>query len=316
MNSIRLDWQFHLVKFPTVFPIIYGILLYSLPSYETFLITITILLLAETHFGATWPFFLDKVNYPYISQNRIPLIIIPILIVVLSTIGFFFVNKFFLLIFFAVNMYHVTRQSFGVCKLYSKDNNENKFQEKFIYFFNILFFLMGFFRFYIPIINTDNIVIVNTFIILLFVSICAWYLIKYKFSDNFLTFLTGCLIFSPVCFVDSPVHVITMGVTMHYTQYLYLTYNINSLRNQVSINEKNQIITKKISKYLIIIFLYSLLMTTFSLFGKFEISNLKYLILISILGQMIHFYLDSQLWKFSVKSNRDNTLIHIKKFIG
>ena len=104
MNSIKLDWQFHLVKFQIVFPIIYGFILYSLPSYETFLIAITILLLAETHFGATWPFFLDKVNYPYISQNRIPLIIIPILIVALSTIGFFFVNSFFWLIFFAVSI--------------------------------------------------------------------------------------------------------------------------------------------------------------------------------------------------------------------
>ena len=44
------------------------------------------------------------------------------------------------------------------------------------------------------------------------------------FSENFLTFVTGCLIFYPMCFVSNPVHAIIMGVTMHYTQYLYLTY--------------------------------------------------------------------------------------------
>ena len=49
--------------------------------------------------------------------------------------------------------------------------------------------------------------------------------------ENFLTFVTGVIIFLPVCFVDKPIHAIVMGVTMHYTQYLVLTYKIcrNSL---------------------------------------------------------------------------------------
>ena len=37
-------------------------------------ILFTILILAETHFGATWPFFLDKVNYPYIKEKKKELI--------------------------------------------------------------------------------------------------------------------------------------------------------------------------------------------------------------------------------------------------
>ena len=51
-------------------------------------------------------------------------------------------------------------------------------------------------------------------------------------------------------------------------------------------------------------------MTFFSIFGKNE-TQLQYLIIIPIIGQMLHFYLDSQLWKFSQKHNRDNTLIHL-----
>ena len=35
--------------------------------------------------------------------------------------------------------------------------------------------------------------------------------------------------------------------------------------------------------------------------------------IIPIIGQMLHFYLDSQLWKFSEKHNRDNILVHINK---
>ena len=83
MNAIKLDTQFFLVKFPIIFPIFYGFILFKFPQFETELIIITILLLAETHFGATWPFFLDKVNYPFITINRVNLILIPISIIIL-----------------------------------------------------------------------------------------------------------------------------------------------------------------------------------------------------------------------------------------
>ena len=46
-----------LIKFPIIFPLIYGMVLYSFPQYENILIFATLLLLAEPHFGATWPFF-------------------------------------------------------------------------------------------------------------------------------------------------------------------------------------------------------------------------------------------------------------------
>ena len=37
--------------------------------------------------------------------------------------------------------------------------------------------------------------------------------------------------FFPICFVDKPIHGIVMGVTMHYVQYLALTYKITLKRN-------------------------------------------------------------------------------------
>ena len=123
-------------------------------------------------------------------------------------------------------MYHVTRQSFGVSKLYCKNITENTVQTFMIYFFNIIFFVVGFFRFFVNIID-DNIFFELNLIILLILFISfIYYLIRFGFSENFLTFVTGCLIFYPICFVSNPVHAIIMGVTMHYTQYLYLTYNV------------------------------------------------------------------------------------------
>ena len=112
---------------------IYGLILYSFPQFETQLVILTIFLLAETHFGATWPFFLDKVNFEYIKSKKISFIIIPIIITILCLLSFVIIRDLFLLIFFAANVFHVTRQSWGVCKLYSNNEMEKKFQEYLIY---------------------------------------------------------------------------------------------------------------------------------------------------------------------------------------
>ena len=291
-----------LVKFPILFPLVYGSVLYLFPNFETYLIFITILFLAETHFGATWPFFFNSANKSFIKENRITLVSFPIIIVLFSLIGFFLIKPTFLLIFFAVNMYHVTRQSFGICKLYTKEINQIKYQEIFIYIFNFIFFLIGFFRFYFPIIDSSNLLLLNYLIITLFVLIISFYLVKYKFSDSFYTFVTGIIIFYPICFVGNPVHAIIMGVTMHYTQYLYLTHKVYRGRY------KNQIIKTSKSTYLGSIIIYSIAMSFLSLFGKSSNEILNFLIIVPIIGQMLHFYLDSQLWKFSKQHNRDNTL--------
>ncbi|MDA9210267.1 hypothetical protein N9O72_00915 [bacterium] len=305
MNNLIRNSEFFLVKFPIIFPIIYFFILFTFPNFETELIFITILLLAETHFGATWPFFLDKVNKQFIKEKKFSLIIFPIGIFIFSILGFFLFKNTFLLIFFAANVYHVTRQSFGVCKLYCNLQSEKIFQEYLIYFLNLLFFIVAFFRFYYPLITNDHLFILNTSILLLLFLLFVFYVIKFKFSDNFLTFVTGSIIFYPVCFVSNPVHAIIMGVTMHYTQYLFLTHYVyRSRKKEENPNFKSFIF----NRYVITILIYSMIMSLFSIFGKFDSNILKQLILIPIIGQIIHFYLDSQLWKFSEKHNRDNIL--------
>ena len=127
---------------------------------------------------------------------------------------------------------------------------------------------------------------------------------KFGFSENFLTLITGVLIFYPVCFVSNPVHAIIMGVTMHYSQYLFLTSKVINTRNKINIDGKKN----KMKKFFLIIVIYSVIMSILSIFGKFETELLKNLIFIPITGQMLHFYLDSQLWKFSEKHNRENIL--------
>lgn len=305
--NLLLKKEVFFVKFPIIFPLVYLTVLYSFPSFETHLIFLTILILAETHFGATWPFFLDKVNIPYIKQKKVELIIIPIFLILFCIIGFFYFKNLFLLIFFAANMYHVTRQSYGIMNLYTKNLLEKTHYSNIIYVFNLLFFFIAFFRFYMPIINEDSSLILN-FVIIFMMLIVFWFEFrKFGFSENFLTLVTGVLIFYPVCFVVNPVHAIIMGVTMHYSQYLYLTNKVIKKRN----NENDLNKKSKIFSFLFVIIIYSLIMSILSIFGKNDSELLKSLIFIPITGQMLHFYLDSQLWKFSEQHNRENILKHL-----
>ena len=46
-------------------------------------------------------------------------------------------------------------------------------------------------------------------------------------------------------------------------------------------------------------------------FWKNDSEFLRNLIFIPITGQMLHFYLDSQLWKFSESHNRENILKYL-----
>ena len=305
--SLLFKKEVFFVKFPILFPILYLTVLYSFPSFETHLIFLTILILAETHFGATWPFFLDKVNYSYIKQKKTELIVFPIFLTLFCVIGFFYFKSFFLLIFFAANMYHVTRQSYGIMNLYTKEPLEKIHYSNIIYVFNFLFFLVAFFRFYMPIINENSLLILNFAVVSTMLIVFLYEYKKFSFSENFLTLITGVLIFYPVCFVANPVHAIIMGVTMHYSQYLYLTSKVINKRN----NENNFNKKSKLFSFLFVIIVYSLIMSLLSIFGKNDSEFLKTLIFIPITGQMLHFYLDSQLWKFSEQHNRENILKHL-----
>ena len=305
--NIFLNKELIFVKFPIFLPIIYGILLYSFPNFETQLIFLSILILAETHFGATWPFFLDKVNFQHIKEKKIELIFFPILVTFFCIVGFFYFRNFFLLIFFAANMYHVTRQSYGVMNLYTKEPLEKSHYSKIIYLYNFIFFIIAFFRFYMPIISNEDLLFLNYSIILSIILVLFFEYKKFGFSDNFLTLITGVLIFYPVCFVSNPVHAIIMGVTMHYSQYLYLTSKVIKKRSL----ENNIIKKSNIYRFWSIVIIYSIVMSVLSIFGKNDSEFLKTLIFIPITGQMLHFYLDSQIWKFSEKHNRDNILKYL-----
>ncbi len=311
---INKNFDLFFIKFPIVFPLIYGTILFTFPQYENILIFSTLLLLAEPHFGATWPLFLNKSNLDEIKNNKIQYIYGPIALVIFCFLGFFYINYIFLFFFFALNIFHVTRQSFGICKLYKTNENEIKYQENIIYVFNFLFFVVGIFRFYVPIINESNIFIINMGILSILAITFIIYFIKFKSIENLLTLITGVIIFLPICFVDKPIHAIVMGVTMHYTQYLALTYKISSKRNlekMTTESSKFNFFGIKNYKFILIVIIYGIFMALLSASSSSSNELFKSLLVIPITGQILHFYLDAYLWKFSIKHNREVTLKHI-----
>ena len=296
--SRKID--FLLIKFPIFFPIAYYILLISFPNYENYLILFTLLFLAEPHFGATWPFMVDKKNNYIKKENSLTLIYFPILICVFCLAGFFLFSSLFFLIFYLANFFHVTRQSAGISKLYIKDLKQKKFQEISLYLYGAILFIIGFFRFYHPIITESEIIIISLSMIVLLIFFLIVHLKLFGTNEIF-TFITGMIIFYPMCFVSNPIHAIIMGVTMHYSQYLILTYQVKKRRNILD--------TKKIKYYFFsFVLIYGIIMTSFSSLGNNSDTIVKNLIIIPIIGQMIHFYLDSFLWKFSNKNVRQSTL--------
>ena len=295
--------DFWIIKFPMYLPVIYCTLLLLYPEFSSTIALFTLILLAEPHFGATWPFLLDRVNKAKIIQEKVIYIYVPILIILLSTYLFIFNFTLLFFIFFIVNIFHVTRQSTGISSLYLKSDKLH-FQKKLIYIANFYFFLIGFFRFYTDIPLFESILVLSLTSLLFLIILIIVYLYYYRYSENIFILITGMTIFYPMSFVSEPIHGIIMGVTMHYIQYLALTYKITSKR-KINITRE----PKKLNlNFLGIVISYGLIMALLSTFSTADNDIYRNLILIPFLGQLLHFYYDSFLWKFNDQHHKDNTL--------
>ena len=132
--------DFILIKFPVIFPIIYLCALYAMPQYGMVIAFLTLITLAEPHFGATWSIFFEKNMRIFAKNNKFLFIYSPILIAIGAAILFFKFKNVFYLLFFAFNIYHVTRQSVGICKLFSPSKTEKLYQEWSLYLINFIVF--------------------------------------------------------------------------------------------------------------------------------------------------------------------------------
>lgn len=305
--SKKIDLIF--IKFPVIFPIIYLCALYALPQYGLVIAFITLITLGEPHFGATWSVFFENNMRVYAKNNQILFFYLPILIVIGTAILFFKFTNFFYLFFFAFNMYHVTRQSVGICKLFSPTKTEKLYQEYSLYLFNFIIFF-GVIAFHLTNLITKTDAFLFGICVLfasMFVSVIQK--IKFKSWETSLTTFTGLSIFIPSFFVSEPIHAILAGVTMHYSQYLIMMLKINKGKSlQRDDVPKKWYQTINVRNYILLVTVYGIvavLLTTLSSRGSEVFSSL---IFIPIIGQVLHFYLDGLIWRFNNKEMMDFNL--------
>ena len=297
---------------PLFVPISYYILTVYFPSYNSLLFFIYLFILGETHFGATWLFFLYPNNRAWVMKDKYYFIFIPVLVITGLIVLAIKSIEFVLLLILIYNFFHVTRQSIGITKIYADRKSNIKIELTYIYLANILFVAVGLFRFIIPIsIVNENLFIISCIIILVSCSYFILFLLRPPENMNIhfiASVITGIFLYSPFLFANTIQDAFAMGVGMHYSQYLALVIPINLRRlSQGNKENKIQLVSNKKIKYLFLkIILYLIFYSSIMVSLTFSIVYLDYFYLIPVFFQLAHFYLEGFIWRFSNDHIRNN----------
>ena len=316
-NIISKKADLLLIKFPIWIPILYLVL--SKLNESMFLPTLILFLfLGELHFGSTYGFFFDK-NYRSQFKNKTYIyLIMPILILLFCVfIGYYFSISSILFLILLFNFFHVNRQSVGVFRLFNKlhDKKIKLIFEIFVYFFSFGFCLVGLLKFVFKseiFLNYESQIFIFSNI-LIFISILFLILLMYLKEkivlDSIFTYLTGVLIFYPVFLTNNLIEVFAMGVGMHYIQYIGLTWSIFQRKSQQNISpDKNFNYFANLRNIIIILIVYASLMILCSNLNLSLNEEKIGIYLIPVFFQLIHFYIDMFIWRFSDNHTRENLI--------
>lgn len=319
MNSKIISNKFNdlfFIKFPIWIPLIYYYIISSYPDYSLYAL-IFLLLVGEIHFGITYMFFFDNNYLSMIKEQKYIYIFWPLtLVFFIFFFGYFFSVSAVLFLILLFNFYHVNRQSIGIFKIYQK-NRGSLINQLFIYSIYIFSFLLCFFGI-LKFILLNEIYLINeiflmkitvSFIIINLLILTLLMKLKNQFNiDNILNYITSVGIFLPIFFCDKIIHVFAMGVAMHYVQYIFITKSILSRKFQVisKTNDKNifRFITPKV--LIIYLFVYAVLMIYFSNLNLDYKGEKFGIYIIPIIFQLLHFYLDMFIWRFSSEHTQKN----------
>ena len=305
-----------LIQFPVWIPLLFLSLTNIFPdSYK--IVLISYLIFGEIHFGSTFVFFLDKKYRELFYNEKYIFLFWPILLLVFCiffSIIFSVSAVLFLILLF--NFYHVNRQSIGILKLYGNKQIQKLNENSVLLLYFISFFLcfVGVLKFifkselyfnYSFQINFFIISIILISLIYVFLSIIRSNTKDFRLLTNF---ATGVLIFSPVLFCQNIIDVFAIGVGMHYMQYIAITWSIfhRKALKKDEVNDKNFVKIESIKKIILYLLIYSSLMVYFSNLN-IEYKNEQIgIYLIPIIFQLMHFYIDMFIWKFSNKHTKEN----------
>tara|TARA_B100000575_G_C23136446_1_gene660322 strand:- start:2612 stop:3610 length:999 start_codon:yes stop_codon:yes gene_type:complete len=313
-----------LVSFPIWIPFLYYFLLNEFPAYELLYLYFIFFVLGEFHFGATWVFLIDKSNRNFMREHFFYAYTVPILMIIFFVSTWFFISPFiafFLSTLF--NIFHVTRQSVGITKLYASDPITRKIPQIIVYVNSFMPLFYGFLKYInIDFINLHfvDLVFFVTLSILIISILASLFILSLnfkKYSNLCFSTITGSVLYAPFLLDISFIQAGAMGIGMHYIQYITLQMII-FFRKRKTISYEG--IYDRVANNLIVISLfilfYILIMGMLLYFGRdhtassdeFFASGLNFLYFIPFIMHNIHFYADMFIWKFSNP--------HIRKNIG
>lgn len=305
--------------FPIWLSILFLIGFQLFPKDIPLIFLLALFLLGETHFGATWLFFIDSNNRGYIKQKPIIFFLLPSLVLLTTILVFFYISiEAALVLAAAASAFHVTRQSIGINKIFGeRDHKGMKFSQCAIYGMSIFFIGIGFLRFFMNYTFIDEqLQLIKIVSVLLVIGIITFIFSKKENRElslkYHLTTITGMVIYSPYVFVSRPELAVVLGVGIHWLQYLALTLPLylRKVKN-ITKESKNTLLDIAKNPYILtgILLAYAAIMLIArqgnSNFNTFDYSIF---IIIPLSLQMLHYYYEAFIWKFSDP--------HIRKEIG
>ncbi len=308
--------DFLLIQFPIWVPLLYFASTNLFPNFY-WIILISYLIVGEIHFGSTYIFFFDKKYRELFVTEKYIFIFWPILIIFFCVFfAIYFSVSAVLFIILLFNFWHVNRQSIGILNLYNNKEFQsiNKLSINLLYIISFLLCAFGVIKFILKLdfYFENESQIISLFSIVYILSVFYLFLkLKKSKSDDFnllFNFSTGVFIFAPVLFCSKIIDVFAMGVGMHYIQYITITWAVfkrksDKKKTEGDLNYSNLANLNKIIIYLII---YAVLMVFFSN-TDIEYKNEQIgIYLVPIFFQLMHFYIDMFVWRFSKSHTREN----------
>lgn len=307
-----------LICCPIVIPIAYLMLLGLFPSHHALVFLAFVVLLGETHFGLTWPFFLDRRNIRWALRKPLFSLVIPAAITAGFLAVYFLVDTAAaILLSSAFSAYHVTMQSAGIARLYGGRTPASSAAVKIIIGSSAVFLAVGFLRFYNPLFDSAAVLAAfapgadasslgaGLFAGLVTAVGLLGHAYKGQTPPNFLlATLTGSLLYSPYLFVSRPEHAVAMGVGMHWCQYLAITLPLYHRRAQDDGLGRATLVDWNIWQLGAAVLAYAMLMgylrigTDAAAIADYDFSN-SYLIVVPLIFQNLHYYSEMFTWKFS-----------------
>jgi hypothetical protein len=289
-----------LVLAPFWIGFLYLAAIYIAPASRPFVFFLFLAVLGETHFGATGLFLLVRDNRAWLWQRRNLLLYSPIALII-AFIGLGLWNlQLAVLIGSVASGFHVTRQSIGISRLYG--GTRHGLNELAIYGASFGFLAIGFARFYVTELPFPSSILAlvdgwTPLLSMLFLGGLAVYLLiagaQMAFDRRWIALFTGCVIYAPYCFVTAPQDAVAVGVGMHWCQYLTLNAAVYK-RQAIATGTERRLVTS-----VVLIGVYGIVMGGIHTAFGTTLDSTSLLVLVPLCGEVIHYYVDAFIWRFS-----------------